>query len=93
MRLRDEKAKKVMVVSMDLEALYSSIDQKEGLRIVSNEVLKSKIEYDNDNYHLAAVYLGTVMDKTRQVREGVTNLIPPRKAKSRRDRRVTVHMI
>ena len=31
------------------------------------------------------------MDRTRQIKEGVANLIPPRKARSRRGRKLTVH--
>ena len=90
-RLEREGIKEVMVGSLDVEALYPSIDQKEGPRIVAREVLKSNVDIGNINYHLAVVYLGTTMSRARQVREGVAHLIPPRKAKTRRGRRVTVH--
>ena len=68
LELKKDGAKKIMVGSLDVEALYPSIDQKEGPRIVSEEVLKSKVKFQNINYHLAAVYLGTTMDKGRQIR-------------------------
>ena len=90
-KLKEEGTKKVMVGSLDVEALYPSIDQKEGPRIVAQEVLKSKIDIENINYHLAVVYLGTTMNRARQVREGVAHLIPPRKTRTRRGRKVTVH--
>ena len=61
----------------------------EGPRIVANEVLRSNVQFDNANYHLAAVYLGTTMERDRQLREGIAKLIPTRK--SRRGRKVTVH--
>ena len=86
-RFEIEGTKEVMVGSLDVEALYPSIDQKEGPRIVAMEVLKSKIDISNINYHLAVVYLGTTMSRARQVREGVAHLIPPRKARTRRGRR------
>ena len=50
-----------MVGSLDVEALYPSIDQKGGPRLVSEEVLKSNLNFENINYHLAAVYLGSTM--------------------------------
>ena len=80
-----------MVGSMDVEALYPSIDQKEGPRIVAEEVRKSKVNFSNVNFHLAAVYLGVVMDKPRQIREGIAHLIPPRKAKSKKGRKLIIH--
>ena len=91
-KLEEDRVKKVMVGSLDVEALYPSIDQKEGPWIVANEVQKSKIQFENVNYHLSAVYLGTTMERERQVREGVAHLIPPTKAKSKRGRKVTIHM-
>ena len=80
-----------MVGSLDVEALYPSIDQKEGPRIVSQEVLKSKIDIKNVNYHLAIVYLETTMDRVRQIEEGIAHLIPPKKTRTRRGRKLTVH--
>ena len=44
-RLRQDRAWKVMVGSLDVEALYPSIDQKEGPRIVAEEVAKPKIDF------------------------------------------------
>ena len=41
--------------------------QKEGPRIAAEEVFKSKVQYKNINYHLAAVYLAVTMDRKRQV--------------------------
>ena len=80
-----------MVGSLDVEALYPSINQKEGPRIVSEEVLKSKVEFQNINYHLAVVYLGATLSKERQVKEGIAHLIPSRKARTRRGRKITIH--
>ena len=76
---------------MDVEALYPSIDQKEGPRIVSEEIMKSKIRFKNVNFHLAAVYLGVTMDRQRQEREGIAHLIPSKRAKTKRGRRLTIH--
>ena len=64
-----------------MEALHPSIDQVEGPGLVSNEVLMSKVEYTNINYHLGAIYLGCTMDRERQIREGVARLIPQSRPK------------
>ena len=51
--MRKDGTKKVMVGS-----LYPSIDQKEGPRLVEKEIMESKLQFKNINYHLATVYLG-----------------------------------
>ena len=74
-----------------MEALFLSIDQNAGPRIVANEVLKSRVQFDNINYHLTVVYFEATMDRTRQIKEGVDKLIPTRKVKSKRGRKITIH--
>ena len=91
-RLKQEGARRVIVGSLNVEALYPSIDQKEGPRMVAEEVRKSKINFKNIDFHLATVYLGVTMDRQRQIREAVAHLLPSRKARSKRGRKVTVHM-
>ena len=89
--LQKEEARRIMLGSLDVEALYPSIDQKEGPRIVSEAIMKSKIQYTNINYHLVAVYLAVTMDKQRQTREGITHLLPQKKSRSKRGRKLTLH--
>ena len=91
LELKKEEAKEIMVGSLDVEALYPSIDQKEGPRIVAQEILKSKVKFENINYHLAAVYLAVTLDKARQEKEGIAHLLPSRKAKTKKGRRPTIH--
>ena len=87
MKLKEKGVKKVIAGSLNVEALYPPIDQTEHPRIVANEVLKSEVQFENINFHLTAVYLGTIMDRTRQIKEGVARLILSRKARSKRGRR------
>ena len=89
--LEKEGAREIMLGSLDVEALYPSIDQKEGPRIVAEEILKSKVKFHNINYHLAAVYLAVTLDRTRQVKEGIAHLLPSRKAKTKIGRKLTIH--
>ena len=54
-----------------MEALYPSIDQKEGPRIVAEEIRKSYIMFDNIDFHMAEVYLGTIRNEDRLIKEGI----------------------
>ena len=74
-----------------VEAICPSIDPTQGPRIIAEEVLKSSLQYENVNIHLLGVYLGTVMSKERQTREGTQGLVPIRKAVGRQGRKPTVH--
>ena len=75
-RLDTEKDKELMVGSLDVEALYPSIDQKEGPKLVSEEVRKSRLKFEGINYRLTAVYLTSTMTPERQEKEGIRKLIP-----------------
>ena len=46
-KLEEEGAKEIMIGSLDVEALYPSIDQKIGLEIVTREVVRYDFEYEN----------------------------------------------
>ena len=77
--------------SLDVEALYPSIDQVKGPRIVAEEVQRSPLKFEGLDTHLLGVYLGTVVPKVRQIREGIFKLLPTRKAEGKRGRRPNVH--
>ena len=80
-----------MVGSLDVEALYPSIDQVQGPKIVVDKVRKSKLRFYNVDGHLLGVYLGTVVPKEQLKKEGILHLIPRRKAKGKGGRRPTIH--
>ena len=44
-KLKDRRIREIMVGSLDVEAL----DQKEGPKILANEVLRSKVQFENVN--------------------------------------------
>ena len=62
-----------------------------GPRLVAEEVRKSQLSFEDIDFHLAAVYLGSTMTPERQIKEGVRNLIPKRKIRTNKGRRPTVH--
>ena len=46
--------------SMDVVALYPSLDQEESARIVAESIIESDVQYDGVDYDIAGVYLATV---------------------------------
>ena len=90
-KLANLKIQDAVVGSLDVIALYPSIDQVEGPKTVAQEIRKSHLKFENIDLHLLGVYLGTRLSKERLRKEGVTHLIPRRKAEGKPGRRPTIH--
>ena len=90
-KLREGNINNFVVGSLDVEALYPSIDQVQGPEIVAQEIIKSSLTFENVDEHLLGVYLAVTFGKERSVREGVWELLPKRKAEGTRGRKPTVH--
>ena len=61
--LEERNCKEAMVGSMDVEALYPSIHQKEGAKIVAEKIIRSDVKYEGADIKKAAVYLAATMRK------------------------------
>ena len=72
---------------MDIEALYPSIHQKDGPRIVAEEIIRSDLRYEGVDVRKAAIYLAATLSKERQTVEGIGHLLPQRKAQGRPGRK------
>ena len=72
----------VALGSMDVVALYLSLEQDESARIVADHIMESEVDFAGVDFDIAGVYLATVWSKERQKREGVYKLLP-RKRSSR----------
>ena len=59
--------------------------------MVLEEVRRSKLTFENIDYHLAAVYLGSTMSVEKQCKEAIRKLIQQRRVRTRRGRKPTVH--
>ena len=77
-KLRDRATGQIIVGSMDMEALYPSVDKEEGARIVAEEELRSKIEFKGADVRKAVTYLAVTLDKARQRKEGIGHLMASR---------------
>ena len=76
MEVRDDST---VLASMDVVALYPSIDQKEAARIVRRTFEDSSLQVDNVDYRKASLYLALTVPQEEIESEGLTNLVPKRK--------------
>ena len=88
-RLQRDRVKNVAIGSLNVEALYPSIDQVEEPRIVAEVIRESRLKYQGVGMHLVGVYLGLVWNKVRLIKEGIWRLLPRRKVT--RGRNTMVH--
>ena len=64
--------------------LYPSIDQTVAAKVVMEEIVDNNTKYCGIDEKVAGVYLAVVIDRDRQVKEGIYHLLPRRKSRSRR---------
>ena len=81
-KLSVDNVRDVALGSMDVVALYPSLDQDEFAKIVADHIMESEVDFAGVDFDIAGVYLATVWSKERQKREGVYKLLP-RKRSSR----------
>ena len=74
---------KVITFSMDVIALYPSLDQTEAASVVAEEIIYSGVVYEGADVQLAAVYLAIVLSKERQAKEGIAGIMLLRKNRGR----------
>ena len=75
--------------SMDVVALYPSLDQEESARIVAEHIAESEVDFGGIDFDIAGVYLATVWSKERQKKEGIFRLLP--RKRSNKGRRSTIN--
>ena len=68
----------LVVGSMDVVALYPSIDQTQAAKVVARRYLESGIVTEDVNYRAASIYLAVNADRDELIREGLAELIPAR---------------
>ena len=71
----------IMVGSLDVKALYPSLDIKQSAMIVEQFILNSKVEVNGINTRAAQVYLASNLSESEIKEEGLQKLIPQRTKK------------
>ena len=83
-----ETRKNSKIISMDVKALYPSMDWGEIIISVREMVEESKREIEDVNWHELGKYLAVTMSKEEIEKEGLIHVIPTRKEET--GRRITV---
>ena len=81
---RPEEKKQCEVISMDVKALYPSMEWEEVITSVKELIENSQEEAKNVDYEEVGRYLAVTMDKDRIVNEGLSHVIPERKVETGR---------
>ena len=80
-----ETMKKCAVISMDVDALYPSMDWDEIIISVRELIESSVKEMDNVDYEEVGKYLAVTLTKEEVKREGLEHVIPKRKIETGRE--------
>ena len=76
--IRDRGLMDTMVGSLDMKALYPSLDQNESAEAVARFVRKSKVDVKGVNWRAALVFLASNMTVAEAKRVGLLHLLPKR---------------
>ena len=69
---------RIMIASLDVSALYPSIDTKLAAELVREEITGSGIKFDGIDWRWGLIYLALTMTNAEKVDAKVQGLIPRR---------------
>ena len=81
-QIEDSEQGKLIVGSMDVEALYPSIEVNRSARLVGEMVSESNIEIENVDYDTAVRFIASNSSQSDIVRWGMSEYVPRRKHKT-----------
>ena len=79
--MKDTKARNTMAGSLDVRALYPSLDQEGSARIVADFVKKTPTKIEGIDYQYAQIFIASNMDLHELKKDGLLSLVPKRKKK------------
>ena len=74
-------ASELMVLSLDAEALYPSLDVEDVAKACAKQVVSSSLEIEGVNWMWAATYVALAFEEDQTVREGLHGIMPRRKSR------------
>ena len=77
--IREHGHDDTVVGSLDVQALYPSLDQEQAAEAVSRFVLRSKTKITGVNWRLSQVFLASNLTPGEIKQEGLTGLLPDRR--------------
>ena len=79
--IRETRATNVMAGSLDVRALYPSLDQEGSARIVSNHIKNTTANIVGIDWNATQIFVASNMDEHKIKREGLLSLVPRRRKK------------
>ena len=76
--IKETGAKSTLVGSLDVKALYPSLDQKESAKIVADMIIESELEVTGLDYRSIQVFCASNMSEKDIKDESLTKLLPTR---------------
>ena len=70
------EGKDLAIGSMDVKALYSSLNIGTAAKVVAEKIVKSEIEYAGADMSVAGAYLASVMIREKHTKEVIAKLLP-----------------
>ena len=74
------KAPRLMVGSLDVEALYPSTDVHQASKIVKDRIMKSPLKFKNIDYRWALIYVALTQTPEEQSKSDILELLPTRRS-------------
>ena len=72
----------LLVMSLDAEALYPSLQIQDVAKMCAERVANSNLEFQGVNWKWAAIYAALAFPELEILRQGLADVVPRRKAKS-----------
>ena len=76
--IRKEGSTKVMVGSLDVRALYPSMDQDNSAEVVAQMVEETGVGFSSVNYHCVQTFVASNLTEEEVKSRGLTGLVPDR---------------
>ena len=87
--IRDQGLTDTMVGSLDVRALYPSLDQEGSARAVARFVLESNVEISGVDWRAAQIFVASNLTQEQVVAEGISEIVPRRLHKKGKRPRAT----
>ena len=78
-KMKSRKMEETVVASMDVSALYPSLDQAGSARIVKEEFITSGLEVKGVDWKKVALYLAVTAKREELIKEGIQHLVAQRR--------------
>ena len=79
--IRTDGCRQAMVGSLDVHALYPSLDHRQSAKLVERAIIESEAKLSNIDYRAAQVYIASSLTELEVKDRGLKKLLPRRRAR------------